>query len=71
MIKDATFANKIFMGKTRWKGEALSTGGLRQVIFEESMFSKMTHNLVFAGQPIRTATLPQHGNGAWLETCSC
>ena len=35
------------------------------------VFSKMTHNLVFAGQPRRTATLPQNGHGAWLETCSC
>ena len=29
IVKEATFANKIFMGKTLWKGEALSTGGFR------------------------------------------
>ena len=29
--------------------------------FWNEVFSKMTHNLVFAGQPIRTATLPEHG----------
>ena len=35
------------------------------------VFSKMTHNLVFAGQPRRIATLPQHGKRAWLKACSC
>ena len=38
--------------------------------FWRKVFSKMTHNLVFAGQPRRTATLPQNGHGARLETWS-
>ena len=31
--------------------------------WKKSLFSKMTHNLVFAGQQYRTATLPHYGQG--------
>ena len=40
---------------------------VKRIIFGKVFVSKMTHNLVFAGQPRRTATLPQHGHGPVLK----
>ena len=58
--------------KTPVERRSLVHGRIVKESFLEKVFvSKMTHNLVFAGQPRRTATLPQNGHGAWLETCSC
>ena len=68
--KNVIFVKQRLYGKPRWKGGTLSTGGLQRGKVLK-MFLKMTHNLVFAGQPYRTTTLPQHGHGAKQETCSC
>ena len=40
---------------------------VKRIIFGKVFISKMTHNLVFAGQPRCTATLPQHGHGPGLK----
>ena len=58
------------MEKPGEKVELCSRENCEGVIFGK-VFMKMTHNLVFAGQPRRSATIPQNGHEAWLETCSC
>ena len=40
---------------------------MKSIIFGNVLFKEMTHNVVFAGQPRRTATLPQCGHGAWQK----
>ena len=35
------------------------SGGVIQEVSEKCVFLKMSHNLVFAGQPYRTTTLPE------------
>ena len=64
------FVNKEFMKNLSGKEEPCSLEGGTVESFESDFLQK-THNLVFAGQPMRTITLPQNGHEAWPETCSC
>ena len=56
--------NKGFKEKPGGKAEPCPREDCEEDHFWKKAFiSKMTHNLVFAGQPRRTATLPQMGTG--------
>ena len=62
--KKVIFVNKDFTEKPGGKVRPCPREACEAGHFWKEMFLKMTDNLVFAGQPIRTATLPEHGQGA-------
>ena len=71
-LKMCFLQNKGFKEKPGGKAEPCPREDCEEDHFWKKVFiSKMTHNLVFAGQPRRTATLPQDGRDPRLQTCSC
>ena len=70
--KNVFLQNKGFKEKPGGKAEPCPREDFEEDHFWKKVFvSKMTHNLVFAGQQRRTATLPELWQEAWLEACSC